>query len=228
MKQNLHLKAGFSIKEVFIFLICSFVLLLIFVPFSSDHHALEQANRTRLIANGSGIYKAIFSELGFTKVSTPDEFLRLKFPHSTNNDTTFHPPFENSTDYFKFLVTNDVLSVNWSYFTALKIPAAQGHYDPENPKSVKDFKPENNAWHVVADLKVDEVGTPFLISRNLQENRLKQNYVDDEIPTLKGPPYGTDALVVIRMGGSGESMKDKNILWKNLNPAKADNLILQP
>jgi hypothetical protein len=218
MKQNLHLKAGFSILSLVVVIFFSLVALLV-IPMVT---APIPGNGSKLLTNGRGIYVSVFSQIadvnGVIHV-TPNE---IPLPMSKNNLEYPDLQFETSTDYFVYLVTNDVMSVNWSYFSGPEVPSAPGKHDPEG------FKPENNAWHVVADLKVDEVGTPFLISRNLQEYRLKQNYADDEIPTLKGPPYGTDALVVIRMGGSGESMKDKNILWKNLNPAKADNLILQP
>ena len=225
MKNCRHLKTGFSLKGLLAVLLCTlFVFFFLLVPAVTN--ALEDAEHgPRMIANGMGIYKSVFSVIMMENQATAYD---TPLPLSKLNPEYPDLQFENNTDYFVYLVTNDIISVNWSYFSGQEVPPAQGRYDKDNPESISLFQPENNAWNVVADLTVDDAGTPFLISRNVQETQLSNAFGVDDAPKLNGTPYGKKAVVVIRMGGAGEAMRKRNILWKNLNPAKADNLILQP
>lgn len=211
----------FLIVKVSIVLVLTLIASVIIFP---PQISLESANRTKLISNGTGIYKSIMAEV--INSGGPYDGTFLKPPISTGTDSDLE--FTNSTDYFVYLVKTDVLPVNWSYFVAQNIPSATGKYDPEDPDSVLAFKPENNAWSVVANLRGEDMGTPFLVTRNLQETKLKSDYGPDDVPRVSGPPYEGEALVVIRMGGSGEAMLEKNILWRNLNPGKNENVILRP
>ncbi|WFB35738.1 hypothetical protein P3T73_16420 [Kiritimatiellota bacterium B12222] len=217
-----------STIKVLLVVICTlFVISILILPNVVRRHSLESANRTRLVANGVGIYKSIMAEYEDTRIYSTET--TLAFPLSATKDTEDALEFSNSTDYFAYLVKSEILAVNWSFFAALKVPAAPGKYDPYHPdESLESFKPENNAWCVVADLSMEQNWTPFLITKNLQASQLKASYAEDDAPTVKGPPYEDEAIVIIRMGGSGEVMRERNILWKNLNPNKAANSILRP
>jgi hypothetical protein len=80
--------------------------------------------------------------------------------------------------------------------------------------------------------------TPLLMSRNLNESVLKDWRSDEDAPLARlgaqggaegySEPYGGDAVVVIRFGGSGEVISRQALLWKNLNPDAAVYPILQP
>lgn len=222
MKPFKSSNALFTFVKAIIVLICTALLVLIMLPRLNIN--IEKATDAKLIANGLTIYKSLFI---FNRLDIYGSS-RMPLPQSKPYDYETEYVFSNSTDFFVYLTTNNFLNENWSIFAGPEIPAAPGKYDPEDPHSIEQFKPENNAWNVVADLNVDDSGTPFLFTRNFQEKKLKSNGTKDETPHLSGPPLGDDTMIIIRMGGIGEVMKGGNILWKNINPAKKDNPILRP
>jgi prepilin-type N-terminal cleavage/methylation domain-containing protein len=232
MKTKQTQKTGFTLIEMLVVIAIIALLAAILVPAVTK--ALESANRTRMISNGRGIYTSVFAEIADVQEQLYGSG-GIALPVSTAGADY---EFPNANDYFVYLVANDILSVNWSYFGASNIPSAAGKYDVDNPGSATDFKMDNNAWLVVEDLTVDDSGTPFLISRNLGGSSdlkvagtvtaLLDSTATTKIAEVDGFPYEDRALVVIRMGGSGEAMRDRNITWKNLNPGRDENDILYP
>lgn len=234
MKTQKIQKTGFTLIEMLVVIAIIALLAAILVP--AVTRALESANRTRLIANGTGIYKSVFAQIADVQDSLYGSG-GVPFPSSTGT-TPDEFKFTNSNDYFVYLVANDILPVNWAYFTATGIPGAKGKYT--DAASATDFKMENNTWLVIEDLKVDDSGTPFLITRNLGGNadlttagsitKLDPNGTTTKIPdaSLVGAPYEDRALVIVRMGGAGEAMLGKNITWNNINPSEDDNSMLLP
>ncbi|MGA0368917.1 MAG: prepilin-type N-terminal cleavage/methylation domain-containing protein [Kiritimatiellia bacterium] len=240
MKTQRTKKTGFTLIEMLVVIAIIALLAAILVPAVTK--ALESANATKLVANGSSIYKSVFAQIadvqaelyGGSSVALPrtDDNLGAVFNMGSSNE------------YFVYLVTNDILSVNWSFFGGSRIPTAPGKAEETSPGvwDVTDFRVNNNAWSVIADLSVDDSGTPFLITRNLggttdlTSTTGSINQLDDSASTTRldqsgdivGPPYDDRRLVIIRIGGSGETMKDQNITWRNINPGKADNDILRP
>ena len=236
MKTKQTKKTGFTLIEMLVVIAIIALLAAILVP--AVTRALERANRTRLIANGTGIYKSVFAQIA----DVQDQLYGsggVPLPSSTGSGPDEFN-YSTSNDYFVYLVANDILPVNWSYFAASGIPGAAGKYDENDPGTATDFEINNNAWIVTEDLKVDDSGTPFLITRNLTGaedlttapsiSALDDSGSTSKIPDseLVGPPYEERALVVIRMGGSGEAMLARNITWKNINPSEEDNPVLVP
>jgi len=149
------------------------------------------------------------------------------------------PHYETSTGYFRWLMTDvsaggaGVLDEEFGVF-------AFGSY--RNARTLEEFGPEHNIWSVVTGMdEVSPAGMPFLISRNLNEDRL----VDwEEIPDLhlgNLEPFprrkslsnwrqeNVYAVVVIRSGGASEVLQHpRQLTWGNLNPTRATNRILNP
>lgn len=115
-----------------------------------------QDGKFNVLASGTGIYKSVIAVISdVNKDSQP-----IEVPLAKSN---LH---QNSNEYFVSLVTNEVLQVLWSFFRGPDINSAPGKFVPEDPESIQWFKAENNFWSVVADLSIDDLGAPFLISRN--------------------------------------------------------------
>jgi|GEM_PF-929613 len=234
MKMTQTKKTGFTLIEMLVVIAIIALLAAILVP--AVTRALESANRTRLIANGTGIYKSVFGQIADVQEQLYGSG-GVPLPSSTGT-TPDEYGFVSSNDYFVYLVANDILPVNWSYFGASGVPSAPGQYDDTTGGT--EFEIDNNTWLVVEDLAVDDSGSPFLITRNLGGGAsltdagtitvLDDSGTETKIPDadLLGPPYKDKALVVIRMGGSGEAMIGRNITWKNINPGEDTNPILRP
>ena len=77
---------------------------------------------------------------------------------------------------------------------------------------------------------MNNTGAPFLITRNLSPTytELLDNYGNAERIVATGPPYEDRALVVVFVGGAGQPITERNMVWRNLNPGKNGNQILRP
>ena len=197
-------QSGFTLIELLVVIAIVLILAGILIPVTQK--ALTRARMTSAMNNAKQIYTVVFSE----SLANDQNY----FPAS---DGTFG--FENSTDVWKSMVTNDLLDVDFSFFGATGL-ARYGGVDPER------FTPEHNAWCVTADLNSNSKNNaPLIFTRNLQISNL-------DTPELKGQvgdvnPFGFSGVVVAFKGGQSSIMKLDD-LEENFNPHMLDKLVLRP
>ena len=200
--------SGFTLIEMLVVIAIIALLAAILVPTVTN--ALENANRTRALSNGRGIYQAIFAA----------HLETINFPldppvwpsQASAGDT-------NSTVYFTRLMDPDeeVLSPDFGLFAASGVPAA---------RELTSFAAANNTWIVVDEAKNSSPSQlPFLITRNLEGTALEDTSDDVD---ASGIPYEDKALVVVRVGGGGEVIPTRALKWNNVNPSGATNVMLRP
>lgn len=109
--------------------------------------------------------------------------------------------FNNSTEYFRELVTNGTLSVNFQFFALGGVGAAG---------SVTEFQPENNAFCIVASITDAYPETaPAVFTRNLRINKM-----DDSISGTGGivalddgmRPFGAKGFAFANRGASARGL----------------------
>lgn len=100
--------------------------------------------------------------------------------------------------------------------------------------TLEELTPDSNPWVVVADLDENSTsGTPFMISRNVNETRLKA-WTNEQEPLQNvgvGPyetPFGDQFLLLVRVGGGSDVLTERQLFWDLLNPNAGTNVILQP
>ena len=126
--------------------------------------------------------------------------------------------FANSTDYFRWLISNQVVKVDFAFFAAPGIPPHLGS-EPEF------FLSTNNAWCVTADLAPDTDGNvPLVFTRNLVIDKL----TDAKASAVQNlPPFGRRGVVVLYKNGRVAFIRSQ-ALAESFNPSHATNAILRP
>ena len=186
--------------------LASSLLLLIFLPACSDRGPSEGV---WILRNGRSICNAVLGD-ETSAVATNDHGVR--WPKSGE--------FSTSTAYFTNLVGRGVLNVPYSFFAAPGFKPCKG----TNPAQ---FKAENNAWCVVADLKdTDPDNTPFLFTRNLRIASLAEFRGSDQVDDV--PPFGRKGVAVIFKGGSAIVLRPEALASNFPAMGTATNRVLRP
>lgn len=179
-------------------------------------NALLQGRLTVVMNNGRHIHLGVFEP----SVEAPYYALLPKSAPTDPGENNF----DNSTDYFAWLVSSGAMNVDFTFFGAPGLPAVQGN-DPEL------FTAANNAWCIVAD--VDESypdSAPVLFTRNI---------AGDSLADLKGPvlltademPFGTRGAVVVLKNGNAFTVRHELRTWEGIMahpPTDLSNRILRP
>jgi prepilin-type N-terminal cleavage/methylation domain-containing protein len=214
---------GLTLVEVLVVLVLLALLAAFLLPTLPHSHG-DRPHALRTAANGAGIYKQIFAQ-----ASLPSDAMDF-FADSDS------PYYGTSTEYFRWLmrprnVENPeegagVLAQDFSPFVI-------GDIRP--PADLESFSAVHNPWSVVADTDVDTApGTPFLISRHVNETRLKDWRPGTEVPLEHvgegrySHPLDGEFLIVIRHGGGAEVLTPPRFLWDVLNPTAQTHLLLNP
>ncbi len=207
---------AFTLVELLVVIAIIAMLVAILMPAVTN--ALFAASLTQAKANGRSIYVAVFAR--DLQNATGPYSARRVFPESDG-------PWDNSTEYFTYLVTNDVLNVTWNFFAPRGIEAATGGRDQPG-----NFEPKNNGWAVVTDISdASPDGVPFVFTRNLAIETLNA-YTDDaslEDALADAEPFRKRGMVVTFKGGSAIDLRGEGLRhYSNFNPTGAENTVFQP
>jgi len=224
-------RKGFTLIEMLVVIAIIALLASILIPAITG--ALARAQRLRLSTNAGGIYKQIFA------AATENTGGRTNYWAASTPNTTYANYTANSTAYFVWLMTPydinnpangaEVLQQDFSAFAAPEM-------DPVS--DLTELDADANPWLVTADLnETSTSGTPFMMTKNINVTAL-QTWTNAQTPITTGeipedqtpsdnPPYGREALIVVRVGGGSEVLNEKQMFWDILNPTNADNPVLQ-
>jgi len=200
-------RQGFTLIELLVVLLIIAVLASLLMP--AVQKALRRGRMTQLVNNGRNLYTTLLAaeiegECGI-------------FPGSTNI-MVGAMAFDNSTDYWKWVVTNGLMDVTFEYFAAYGVPAYYG-IDPDG------FTADNNAWCAVADVGLSSSEmTPVFFTRNLMIENL-DDPLDDALANVA--PFGSYGMIVVNKGGATRILRAAEI-EEQFNPTGADNVVLRP
>ncbi len=202
---------GFTLVELLVAI--AIIALLAALLFPAVQGAMLRARATQVLSNGRQLWTALFADMT-DPLKLGGGSLAFQYPKSTGSGLTY----DNSTDYFIYLVTNRVVAVNFSFFAAPGLTPA----DSDDPG---DFEADNNAWCVVADLKEEfSDSLPLFFTRNLSMSTLSDS------PTLDGSenPFGARFMVSISKGGSGQLYDPQRLAAGEFYTGNTNNPVLRP
>lgn len=220
-------KNGLTLPELLVLLVCLLLAASIIVPAVTG--SMSTPSYLRLAHDAGGIYTQIFA------AATENTTNKINYWPSTQPDPQYESYSLTSTDYFRWLLTPydikypekgaGVLQQDWSVFHADGLAEIS---------FLDDLTSVTNPCCVVANVsETTSSGTPFMISKNVNEARLQvwdrpQDPLENVGVRTYDLPFGDEMLIVVRMGGGAEVLNRKQFFWDLLNPNQEIFPILQP
>ncbi len=205
---------GFTLIEMLVVIAIIGMLAAILIP--AVNSALITASMMQTSANGSSIYKSAWArEMDDTVLGTNSDAFPPEDSSSEYGSTT--------VDYFKYLVSDEILGGGLELFAARGIKPVKGTND-------SNFTADNSAWRVVNGILKDSAkeGTPFLLTKNYGGgNSLTTGDADISLDK-DALPFGNAGMVVVQKGGAAFSMKGRAQLKNSMfNSADTDGLTIR-
>ncbi len=157
MKGHKSKLKGFTLVELLV--VIAIIAVLAALLFPAIQGVLMRGRATGLASDGRQIYTAIFSHMT-DPARMAGGALEFGYPREGTEEDDFE--FSTSTDFFRFLVEQNVMSVTFDFF------GAPGLRRPDNPDDPASFEEQHNAWKVVANLRErSRDSLPFVYTRNM-------------------------------------------------------------
>ncbi len=183
---------GFTLVELLV--VIAIIAVLAALLFPAVQGVLLRGRATGVLNNGRQLYTALFASITDPGSIAGGSALAFQYPRSDD--------WNDSTEYFTFLVTNGIVSVNFDFFAAPGVPPSD---PPDDPAA---FNSENNAWCMVADLRErDSDSLPLFFTRNLTMTALNQDPELDE----DEHPFQSRLMISVSKGGGARMYEEAAI-----------------
>lgn len=197
---------GFTLIELLVVIAIIAILAAVLTPTVTD--ALTRGKMTGTLANGRSIFQALFAK----DIEDPIFQSGSAFPQK--------PPYQDSTTFWQYVVTASVMRVNTSFFSAPGVL-------PPATTNITDFKADNNAWCISANLNDATIDmTPLLFTKNLDVTTLSAGQ-DYSASLTENAPFGRKGLPTILKGGSGMIFKPE-VMNANFYNGATNITVLRP
>lgn len=197
---------GFTLVELLVVIAIIGILVSIVMPAITD--ALMRGRLTQMAANGRNLVQQLMAQ------STQDIYTSqaVVWPRSGGSDPDMGQ-FQHSTEYFHWLVTNEIMNVNFNYFAGPGVPAAPSETEFITGTPTGRY----NAWCIVGDVTARTAETtPVLFTRNLGSDAGidtgGQSYTELDMDVFQtddtmsqlfvGEPFQNRGFVFVTKGGA--------------------------